>query len=93
MSVPPGEGPHVRTFLGAYVLGALSGAEDRRVAAHLQYCDTCGAEYLDMAEAPSLLALFTEEDLLEGLAAPPHAPDGRRAGESTGDGPAETDED
>ncbi|MEU3187941.1 zf-HC2 domain-containing protein [Streptomyces sp. NPDC006923] len=57
-------GPHVRSFLGAYVLGALAPEEDRRVADHLGRCDACGAAYLEVADASSLLALFDEDDLL-----------------------------
>ncbi|MFE3601698.1 zf-HC2 domain-containing protein [Streptomyces sp. NPDC059142] len=56
-------GPHVRPLLGAYVLEALEPAEDRRVADHLAGCDTCGAAYLEVADAPSLLALLEEDDL------------------------------
>ncbi|MER8002468.1 zf-HC2 domain-containing protein [Streptomyces sp. NPDC095613] len=56
-------GRHVRSFLGAYVLGALVPEEDRRVADHLARCGPCGAAYLEVAEAPSLLALVDEEDL------------------------------
>jgi anti-sigma factor RsiW len=67
MSVPPYEGSHVQMLLGAYVLGGLTPEEDRLVAAHLQGCDECGAEYLEMAEASALLAGFSESDLLEGL--------------------------
>jgi anti-sigma factor RsiW len=67
MSVSPSGNSHVRVLLGAYVLGALSEEEDRRVALHLRDCAGCGAEYLEMADVPDLLAMFTEADLLEGL--------------------------
>jgi anti-sigma factor RsiW len=67
MSVSPSGSSHVRLLLGAYVLGALSEEENRRTAAHLGECAACRAEYLDMAEVPDLLAMFTEADLLEGL--------------------------
>ncbi|MFD5746403.1 zf-HC2 domain-containing protein [Streptomyces sp. NPDC127033] len=53
----------MRSLLGAYVLEALGPAEDRRVAGHLARCDACGAAYLEVADAPSLLALLDEEDL------------------------------
>jgi anti-sigma factor RsiW len=56
--------PHVRTLLGAYVLGALTPEEERRVAGHLACCDRCGAAYLEVADTPSLLAFFDEDDLL-----------------------------
>jgi anti-sigma factor RsiW len=64
MTAAPPPGPHVRALLGAYVLSALAPDEDRRVAAHLQTCDACGAAYLEVAETPSLLALSSEEELL-----------------------------
>ncbi|MFD5032357.1 zf-HC2 domain-containing protein [Streptomyces sp. NPDC058220] len=57
-------GAHVRSLLGAYVLDALAPEEDRRVADHLAGCDPCGAAYLEVADAPSLLALLDEDDLL-----------------------------
>lgn len=56
-------GPHVRSLLGAYVLEALAPEEDRRVADHLAECGRCGAAYLEVADAPSLLALLDEDDL------------------------------
>ncbi|MFJ2115131.1 MULTISPECIES: zf-HC2 domain-containing protein [unclassified Streptomyces] len=56
-------GPHVRSLLGAYVLEALSPEEDRRVAAHLAGCGPCGADYLEVADTPSLLSLLDEDDL------------------------------
>lgn len=59
-----GGGAHVRKLLGAYVLGALAPDEDRRVAEHLDGCDACAAAYLEVADTPSLLALFDEDDLL-----------------------------
>ncbi|WP_232788684.1 zf-HC2 domain-containing protein [Streptomyces odonnellii] len=54
----------MRALLGAYVLGALAPAEDRRVTDHLADCDPCGAAYLEVADTPSLLALCDEDDLL-----------------------------
>lgn len=39
--------------------------ETRAVCRHLQYCDHCAADYVEVAEAVSLLALLSEEDLLE----------------------------
>ncbi|MFC8276934.1 anti-sigma factor family protein [Streptomyces sp. NPDC057271] len=56
--------PHIRLQLGAYVLGALTPEEDREIAAHLLDCESCGAEYLEFAETPTLLALVTEAHLL-----------------------------
>ncbi|RCH65760.1 zf-HC2 domain-containing protein [Streptomyces sp. SDr-06] len=54
---------HVRQLLGAYVLGALAPDEDRAVAAHLGRCAPCRTAYLEVADAPSLLALLREADL------------------------------
>ncbi|MFD0341952.1 zf-HC2 domain-containing protein [Streptomyces sp. NPDC127117] len=65
MTADPGEGPHVRHVLGAYVLDALTADETRTVSRHLQSCDRCTADYVEVAEAVSLLALVREEDLLE----------------------------
>ncbi|HET6858962.1 MAG TPA: zf-HC2 domain-containing protein [Streptomyces sp.] len=64
MNVPqPSGGAHVRLQLGAYVLDALSPGEDAQVAFHLGRCDVCRAAYLEVADAPALLALFSESDL------------------------------
>jgi anti-sigma factor RsiW len=67
MTVPPDEGSHVDTLLGAYVLGALSREEDQLIAGHLQVCDACSAEYLGMAEVTALLGMFSKAELLDGL--------------------------
>ncbi|WP_443043899.1 zf-HC2 domain-containing protein [Streptomyces sp. NBC_00322] len=67
MTVPHPDSAHVELLLGAYVLGALGPDEDARVSGHLQLCDPCRIAYLDMADAPALLALFSEDDLLDGL--------------------------
>ncbi|WP_328885558.1 zf-HC2 domain-containing protein [Streptomyces sp. NBC_00316] len=64
MTADPGEGPHVRQLLGAYVLDALTAGETRRVCRHLRHCDGCSADYVEVAEAAALLALLDEEDLL-----------------------------
>ncbi|MFE3903561.1 zf-HC2 domain-containing protein [Streptomyces sp. NPDC059153] len=65
MTADHGEGAHVRQWLGAYVLDALTAGETRTVSRHLQSCDRCAADYMEVAEAVSLLALITVEDLLE----------------------------
>ncbi|RPK55023.1 hypothetical protein EES43_27225 [Streptomyces sp. ADI96-02] len=65
MSADPGDDPHVRHLLGAYVLDALDAAETRRVARHLRLCDGCAGVYVEVAEAASLLALLRAEDLRE----------------------------
>ncbi|MFD7747742.1 zf-HC2 domain-containing protein [Streptomyces sp. NPDC059698] len=65
MSADPGDDPHVRLLLGAYVLDALDALETRRVARHLRGCDGCAQVYVEMAEASALLALVRAEDLRE----------------------------
>ncbi|MFE7359108.1 zf-HC2 domain-containing protein [Streptomyces sp. NPDC057543] len=65
MTAEPGEGPHVRQLLGAYVLDALTARETRAVCRHLLSCDRCTADYVEVAEAVAALALLSEEDLLE----------------------------
>ncbi|MFF1924191.1 zf-HC2 domain-containing protein [Streptomyces sp. NPDC058221] len=65
MTADPGEGPHMRQLLGAYVLDALPAPEARSVSRHLQSCDRCAADYVALAEAAALLPLLSEEDLLE----------------------------
>lgn len=65
MTADPGEGPHMRQLLGAYVLDALPPAEARAVSRHLRDCDRCAADYVAVAEAAALLPLLSEEDLLE----------------------------
>ncbi|WNI20870.1 zf-HC2 domain-containing protein [Streptomyces sp. ITFR-16] len=65
MTADPGEGPHMRQLLGAYILDALPAEEARAVARHLRGCDRCAADYAAVAEAADLLALLREEDLLE----------------------------
>lgn len=65
MAADPGDDPHVRQLLGAYVLDALAEDEACRVSGHLQLCDGCAAVYVEVAEASALLALLSEEDLLD----------------------------
>ncbi|MFJ6608955.1 zf-HC2 domain-containing protein [Streptomyces sp. NPDC091289] len=65
MSADPGDDPHVRLLLGAYVLDALDDGEACRVARHLQGCDACARVYVEVAEASALLALLRAEDLRE----------------------------
>ncbi|MEU0623160.1 zf-HC2 domain-containing protein [Streptomyces rubiginosohelvolus] len=65
MSADPGDDPHVRPLLGAYVLDALDAEEACRVARHLQCCDGCARVYVEVAEASALLALLRAEDLRE----------------------------
>lgn len=65
MSVDPGDDPHVRLLLGAYVLDALDAEETFKVARHLGGCDACARIYVEVAEASALLALLRAEDLRE----------------------------
>ncbi|MET9593913.1 zf-HC2 domain-containing protein [Streptomyces sp. NPDC006516] len=65
MSVERGGDVHVRQLLGAYVLDALAADESVLVAGHLQRCEPCAAAYVEVADAVSLLALLSVEDLLE----------------------------
>ncbi|MGC5341843.1 zf-HC2 domain-containing protein [Streptomyces sp. DT24] len=65
MTGEPVEGPHVRQLLGGYVLDALPADETWLVSRHLQICDGCAADYVEVAEAAALLALLDEDDLLE----------------------------
>ncbi|MEU8623643.1 zf-HC2 domain-containing protein [Streptomyces sp. NPDC048669] len=65
MTATPGEGPHMRHLLGAYVLDALPAPEALEVSRHLRSCHRCAADYAALAEAAALLALLSEEDLLE----------------------------
>ncbi|MER6599225.1 hypothetical protein C6W96_32825 [Streptomyces sp. CS149] len=65
MSADPGDDPHVRLLLGAYVLDALNAEETCRVARHLQGCDDCARVYVEVADASALLALLRAEDLRE----------------------------
>jgi Putative zinc-finger len=74
--LPPGDGGHVRMLLGVYVLGALPAEESERVAAHLRRCAQCGAECDEVAGVSVLMAMLTEEDLLDGLLDGLPGPDG-----------------
>ncbi|HEY9440784.1 MAG TPA: zf-HC2 domain-containing protein [Streptomyces sp.] len=65
MTADRGEDHHVRTLLGAYALDALDAEESRLVEAHLRTCPLCAADYAEVADAVSLLALLNEEDLSE----------------------------
>ena len=48
---------HVRTELGAYVLGALEPEEEAAVREHLATCAECAAEHASMTGLPRLLEL------------------------------------
>jgi hypothetical protein len=63
----------VTTSLGAYVLGALSGAERAEVETHLVGCAACREELAGLAGLPGLLAQLDPNDVqnLETLQAAP----------------------
>lgn len=65
MSAETRESPHVRRLLGAYVLDALTPEEAGAVTRHLRTCGACAAAHGEIAQAASLLALLTEDDLPE----------------------------
>ncbi|MGW0790646.1 zf-HC2 domain-containing protein [Streptomyces sp. NPDC002911] len=65
MTADRGDDAHVRELLGAYVLDALEADESGTVARHLQRCGACAADYVEVADAVSLLALLSADDLLE----------------------------
>lgn len=60
---------HVRTQLGAHVLGQLTPTETVSVEAHLEGCAECRREAAELAEVAGLLALANPERL--GTTAPP----------------------
>jgi hypothetical protein len=60
---------HVRTELGAYVLGALEPAEADSVREHLERCSECAREHASIAQLPQLLTLAEPIE-----SAPPVAP-------------------
>jgi anti-sigma factor RsiW len=56
--------PHVRTELGAYVLGALEPAERLEVEAHLEGCESCSAELARLSALPPLLDRLRPDEAL-----------------------------
>lgn len=54
---------HIREDLGGYVLEALEPAEMEAVRAHLAHCDSCAAEYAQLADLPALLELLPADEL------------------------------
>ena len=60
---------HIRTELGAYVLGALEPAEADSVREHLERCSRCASEHAEIAQLPALLTLAEPIE-----SAPPLAP-------------------
>ncbi|ANW21578.1 hypothetical protein BB341_26880 [Streptomyces clavuligerus] len=77
----------MKLLLGAYVLDALTPEEDRVVAAHVQWCADCRAEYLELAELPMLLAAFGGAGPVIPPPLPPAARDDGPGPEDRGPGP------
>ncbi len=48
---------HVHEDIGAYVLGGLDPADEKRVAAHIAECEECATAHAELAELPALLDL------------------------------------
>ena len=48
---------HVHEDIGAYVLGGLDPADEKRVAAHIAECEECAAAHAELAVLPGLLDL------------------------------------
>jgi hypothetical protein len=48
---------HVHEDIGAYVLGGLDAADEKRVAAHISECSECAAAHAELAGLPGLLDL------------------------------------
>ncbi len=59
--------PHVRTELGAYVLGALEPADRHTVELHLTDCGTCRDELSRLSVLPGLLDRLTPDEALVDL--------------------------
>lgn len=58
--------PHVRTELGAYVLGALEPVERHRVEHHLADCASCRDELSRLSVLPTLLDRLSPEEAMAG---------------------------
>ncbi|MDX1658229.1 MAG: zf-HC2 domain-containing protein [Nitriliruptorales bacterium] len=56
------EDRHVKTELGAYVLGGLEPAERRAVDAHIEHCASCRDELSRLSALPPLLDRLTVEE-------------------------------
>ncbi|QCX81468.1 Anti-sigma-L factor RslA [Streptomyces sp. YIM 121038] len=71
---------HVELLLGAYVLGGLSPAECRGVAAHIAACDSCRTAHRELSDAPAFLSLLSDAELSDGLGLSDSDPPGGAAG-------------
>lgn len=56
--------PHVRTELGAYVLGALEPVDRHRVEGHLADCRSCREELSELSVMPVLLDRLSAEEAM-----------------------------
>ena len=65
MSADPGDDPHVRLLLGAYVLDALDAGRPAGSPATSSSATPAPPDYVEVAEASALLALLRAEDLGE----------------------------
>jgi len=69
--------PRLREAVGAYLLGGLEPAEADEVAAHLSECESCRADYAELADLVPLMAMVTEQDAVRGPVRPEPAVLGR----------------
>lgn len=69
--------PRLREAVGAYLLGALEPAEADEVAAHLSECESCRADYAELADLVPLMAMVTEQEAVLGPVRPEPAVLGR----------------
>jgi hypothetical protein len=63
--------------VGAYLLGGLDAAEADEVSFHLSECESCRAEYAELADLVPLMALVTEQEAVHGPVRPEPAVLGR----------------
>lgn len=69
--------PRLREAVGAYLLGGLEPAEADEVSVHLSECESCRAEYAELADLVPLMALVTEQEAVHGPVRPEPAVLGR----------------
>lgn len=66
----PGEHEHLRTDLGAYLIGSLAPADRDAVEHHLAGCPDCRAELATLAPLPGLLARLGPDEARDQALAP-----------------------
>ena len=69
--------PRLREAVGAYLLGALEPVEADEVAVHLSECESCRADYAELADLVPLMAMVTEQEAVRGPVRPEPAVLGR----------------